>query len=206
MPPQASAELADEAAVEDASTGAGKRRGKTSTPVAPPPSSSSRAVASGHVTPTYAGASSTRRSARDSLQSISSAGLGIDDGPKASLSSLNGDPPAQGSRRSAEGCDIFGRTNGTFNGTVRPGFGCQLTAEEDDCFVCGLEGSGLLLLCDYPGCRRTYHQACVTKTYPASLAHCFPNLPISRDPVYKKVDSISKASFSGLLKTFFELN
>jgi len=43
--------------------------------------------------------------------------------------------------------------------------------EDDICFVCG-EG-GKLLLCDYPLCIRSYHHACVIKSFPHSPDYSF---------------------------------
>ena len=40
--------------------------------------------------------------------------------------------------------------------------------EDDRCFVCN-EGMGKLLLCDFPGCPRAYHQICVLTTFPVPL-------------------------------------
>lgn len=37
----------------------------------------------------------------------------------------------------------------------------------DYCFVCG--DGGTLILCDFPGCARAYHQTCVLPTFPTSL-------------------------------------
>lgn len=51
----------------------------------------------------------------------------------------------------------------------------KLEAEEvdDNCFICG--ESGEVLLCDYPLCRKVYHQVCVLKIFPCpnafDLAH-----------------------------------
>lgn len=197
---------AEESSAEDVAIGGGKRRGGRSSAAvggasAPAPPGG-RGV--GHLTPAAFGGSSARRSARDSLQSITSIGYANEDGARVA-SSQSEVPPTQGSRRALEGADIFGRTNGVFNGTVRPAFGCPLTVEDDDCFVCGLEGSNNII-CDYPGCRRTYHQACIAKTYPVSLCKSYPNLPVTRHPVYKRADekrkilySLEKASLFGTL-------
>ena len=50
---------------------------------------------------------------------------------------------------------VLGKTNGKYNGTVRPCAGYEFP---DTCMVCDLGGK--LQLCDYPGCRRSYHQVC----------------------------------------------
>lgn len=40
-------------------------------------------------------------------------------------------------------------------------------ATDDYCFVC--DEGGTLLLCDYPGCIRSYHQVCIWRTFPSSV-------------------------------------
>jgi hypothetical protein len=63
---------------------------------------------------------------------------------------------AGGRGRGADG--VLGRSSGSgsvYNGTVRP---CSGYAFPDTCMVCDLPGDLGLHLCDYPGCRRSYHQ------------------------------------------------
>lgn len=47
---------------------------------------------------------------------------------------------------------VLGKTKGVYNGTIRPSIGSYIS---DICAVCELGGT--LMLCDYPGCRRSFH-------------------------------------------------
>lgn len=70
---------------------------------------------------------------------------------------------------------LLGRSKGVYNGTVRP---CSGHVFPENCLFCGQGGN--LLLCDYPGCRRCYHQVPSPndsfKQFPNAECICFSSI------------------------------
>lgn len=80
----------------------------------------------------------------------------------------------------AQAPNVGGKKGKLKDGGVRPPPPVPEEDETDDyCFVC--DEGGTLTLCDFPGCVRIYHQACIWRTFPSPVDQGVTELAGERD-------------------------
>lgn len=138
----------------------------SSTPIAPREASGSKRKKCAETAPASSGSggSASRTegtSVLETLQRLAAASGDVASPPRDSMDHYTSDEDASLRKKVPTTTSVLGKTNGKYNGTVRPCAGYEFP---ETCIVCDLGGK--LQLCDYPGCRRSYHQVCLVSILP----------------------------------------